>query len=377
MNNHRTKPAMLAVTKQQLASTRPNRRRRNFRRLAAGSVVLVVAASTLSASTPVMADHTCDSQLTKCTPVFHGFDSRDKADWTPDRFDEIGSTSWYVSEAPNTGTYHYTYASGGRVLDNYARWTLGRGERLRGAYEIWVRIPEGDSLSRPPTATVYYEVFLREDGAERRVASFIIDQRRQRGWVNSKVMLVLRSPQQITVTMSDKASWPDISQAGRSNSRVAVDALYLNHARILDEDRTYARLQCAARTSQGRDIDLQEYVDEVSLPETASAAVSVGATVAGLTPVMLNPVGAGIVLGVSLADPLTRLIYGESFSGLLSAHFDNIEIADRNAVIRGASHGGRWPGGERLITGLKWFVFSNPGPCELFQSYERYLPQGA
>ena len=250
-----------------------------------GTLGLAIVASVLAVSTPAMAEHQCEGKDDPCRAFYHGFSSRDKYDWTPRLYDEVGSDSWYSREASNTGHYDYTYATGGRILDNYAVWTFGSSASpIRGVYKIWVRIPEGASLSRPATASVLYDVYVRENNKDRHVASFVIDQRRQKRWVDSGRMLVLKSPQSVTVTVSDKAAWPDRQQVGYAPSRMAVDAIKLDHIRFLAEDRSYARLQCAARTSEGKEIDLLKEVDHITPTNYGSFAVSASAGVVSRHP---------------------------------------------------------------------------------------------
>ena len=333
----------------------------------------LITAVLLVDNTPARAEHECYEPY--CSTVFHGFTSRNKTDLTPNRYDEIGNYSWYSSTAANTSTYHYTYATGGRELDNHAVWDFAGP--IRGVYEVLVRVPEGDSLSRPPTASVLYDIYIQENGQDQHAASFMIDQRRQRGWVASNRVLVLRSPERIRVTASDRSSWPDHSQAGLANSRLAVDAIRLRHIQFLDEDRTYAQMHCAARTAQGREIGLFADIDHIRPTKYGSLALSAGAGIAGLIPaIALNPIGIGVLLSVAIGDSLASLILGEGFWDSLATKAAIDRQFDVGSVIRGAKFGGTWDRPDRWLS-KRYFHFGEPGPCELARNWLQYLPRGA
>ena len=360
--------------------TRHGARNRKGRRLLFGIVGLAVAASVLAISSPALADHECDGDDDPCRVIYHGFSSRDRFDWTPHLYDEVGDDSWYSRQAPNTLRYDYTYATGGRLLDNYAVWTFGgAASPIRGVFRIFVRIPEGPSLSRPATASVLYDVYVRENGRYHHATSFVIDQKRQKGWVDVKRMLVLRSAERVIRSLfRTKRPGQTSDQVGYANSRMTVDAIKLDHFRFLPEDRSYAQMQCAARTPEGREIDLMKEIDHITPTNYGSFAVSATAGVLSLIPaVATNPIGAGALLGVTLADPIARLIFGQGLFEALAAEAATARALDIQSVINGSKFGGRWSRPDTLFSKNRYFEFDDPGPCELFGTWSRYLPRGA
>ena len=371
-------------TGQKMRPTVPDRYLgRWFRRMHKLSAIALITAmlTVLFVASPVSAHHECDWYGTKCDVLGHGISSKSVTDWTPTRHDTVGPRSWYVALASNTGTYQYTYASGGRELDNYAQWDFNSA--MRGIYKIWVRIPEGgqtaSGLRRPATATVLYNVYIRENGENKNASSFLIDQRRQQGWVDSGEVLLLRSSDRVTITISDEAAWPDIAQAGSSNSRIAVDAIHLSHEGILLEDLKYARLECAARTPEGREIELAKEIDHITPAKYGSLALSVGTTGLG-TVISANPVGIGAIIGLSLADPIASLVYGEGIFDALAGVSKADRQLDIASLIYGASFGGTVRRADGDVWSIRWeryFTFSDPGPCEKYETWEQYLPAGA
>lgn len=365
---------------------------RTFVRLARVSVLYALVLVLLSPAAG-MADHECVWDAGRCLTYTHGHNrgtyDRDINVWTPSRYDIAGSYNWYKGHAVNTRTYHFIYATGGRILDSYAIWEITEGHDSsppRGLYELWVRIPETDSgATVPATATAYYNVYFSEGGVDRLVTSFVIDQRRQQGWVSSGRVLLLKSPDSVKITLSDEAAWPDVEQVGSAASVVAADAVHLQHEGFLKEDISYAQLQCAARLPDGKHEDVN--IDEVARQSSGgwsvygSSATSIGSTILGLIPAIPNPVSAGISIGLALADPISRWIHGETIFGAADKLVDARRRLDVTAFLGAARFGGKWERSpERFLIwerGRRYYNYSDPGPCELLSTWERYLPPGA
>ncbi|MXV86379.1 MAG: hypothetical protein F4Z53_00080 [Acidimicrobiales bacterium] len=338
---------------------------------------------TLLSQTPAMADHECHDGTRPCQVVYHGDRDRDIADWIPVRKDEAGSFDWHEASAPSardgSRTYHYTYATGGRLLDSHAYWnfdTAHDGNRPRGVYRLLVRIPKSSDGARvPATATVHYSVWIREGGGtDRLLNTFLIDQRRQQGWVDSGLELVLKSPDRVRVTASDALAWPDYRQVDNSHAVVTVDAVKLEHHKFLPEDRTYAQLQCAAKLSDAPS-GLKSGAEAAEWTTYGSFAANVGGLALGAA--LSAPAGIAVGAALALADPLSVWINGESLWSAIDGLRQTKERLDVTAFLGAARFGGEWERSADSWGRRRVYEFSDPGPCELLAAWERYLPPGA
>lgn len=137
--------------------------------IAKASLAALTFAAALAAltPTPAAAEHKCD-EPNPCLSYTHAHNDgeydRDVFDWTPRRFDTRGSHDWFGAYAQGLGSkfkgtdhnYHYTYATGGRLLDSHAAWYFYSSRQddkpLRGLFQIRVRIPRDDTATRNATS---------------------------------------------------------------------------------------------------------------------------------------------------------------------------------------------------------------------------------
>ncbi len=348
-------------------------------KIAIAAFTAVVIAS-LQPITPAGAEHKCEETGSQCTIIYHGHRSRDIVDWSPSLYEVTEDNTWRKGSASNTGSYDYMYASGGRDLDDYAQWRFSKahdGSPIRGIFSIEVRVPD-NSATVPATAAVEYSVSIQEDRDNEHTlsTSFVIDQRHQRGWVDSGRVLTLSAPHQVQVTLTDQAAWPDWQNGRTAHSVVAADAIRLRHIKLLPSDREYAQTQCAANTVHGRRINLHKEIDHLQPIRGVNAAIATSS--AALSLLSLGPVGLGIITAIALADPLSELIYGTTILGEIGKIAENNRRAEVRAVINGSRFGGRWYAGSGLFgNNPRYLSFPNQGPCELLEDFDRYLPAGA
>lgn len=360
-------------------------------------VAVLAVLATVLVPTPAAAEHKCD-ETNPCQSYNHGHNvgqyDRDITDWAPRRFDDAGSDDWHGAYAEGYGpkfsgtehNYHWTYATGGRLHDSHAAWLFldaRQDDHLpRGIFHIRVRIPKDSAASRNATAAAHYNVEVIKNGEWSHVTSFLIDQRRQQGWVDTGRILTLES-KVVRITVSDKQAWPDYAQAGRSNAVLAVDAISLSHAGFLPQDRTYAKLQCVARLS-GRPTGTTALAEEAELHLSTggSFAFSIGAGLLGAA--LSSPAGLLVGAGIALADPISVLVNGQTLWGAIGDLNNLKQQLDRIAFYNAHTLGGRWERSpewnwrDPLGPGTKrWYTGSDPGSCELLSRWERYLPDGA
>lgn len=380
--------------------------KRNAASLLSAMTVLAFVAI-LMTPIPAAADHVCVTE-DPCRQEFHGFNEygsryyRDIIDWSPTIRDEVGRNSWFSAYARNTGRYDpdrepnymYTYANGGNdELDNHAYWDFTEAqqddERPRGIFRLYMRIPESSTATVRATATVYYNVFIREDGADRLATSFVINQRNaggieingSKGWVDSGRDLILKSPERVRVTISDTAAWPDFTQAGKRNAVIAVDAARLSHRGFLPEDRSYAQLQCTAQQDIAPS-GLLTMAQSAEWSVYGSAAISLGGVVIGLTPAVSLVGGAVIGTSIALADPLSQWINGQTLGGAIDEFISARDRHDAIAFLNATTWGGKWYRSDKfdvpsLSWKRRWYLGGDPGGCQLLRTWERYLPDGA
>ena len=369
---------------------------RSGNRLVATTSVLILV-TTAFAISPVGAHHACAQPGYRERNVCivdnrHGGDPDKDVTVSTPRLVELDDSpkSWLVARARNTGSYHYMYATGGRELDDIAIWRFSRrkdGTKIRGIYSIEVRIPkdgvDARGRRRNASASVRYSVSIRDKGSDTRrpLGTFMIDQRRQQGWVDARFELALASPEELVIEISDQYAWPDYFDAGYSKSRVTVDAVRLKHEKILPSDIETAQFECVARTREGREIDLESETDIFGRYATISAGLSAGFSAASALPAVsafsATPLGAGIFLGIGISSPLSTLFYGEDILGAWASLMDAKRLEDITAVVNGATFGGEWQRASDYWGRSRYYYFDDPGPCELFPEWRRYLPSGA
>lgn len=359
------------------------------------SLVFTLLASIIVAiPSPAQAHHKCTWRNgNQCEALAHSYKSRNVTDLTPQRYEKIRDDSWNASTDVNTGRFHWTYATGGRLLDDSAVWSFSKRpnqDPIRGIYKIKVRLPRQNAAVKP-TATALYSIEIREEGESnhKSVGQFLIDQRRAtrdtNGWVDSGFALVLKSPRNVRITVTDQAAWPDWRDTRprhADTSRIAVAAIRLEHHSILNEDVQFARARCAANTWQGRKIDLASTTGSMRVATTGSAAISIGLTAVGFA--VSAPVGTAVLAILGVADPLSQIVNGEGVLEAAKNLHDARRRLDVTATIGGASFGGRWQRSDRPWTQWRpgrdmrrYWDFGEPGPCERFATWQRYLPEGA